>query len=260
MQNLRKYGEKPFGIAVIHGGPGAPGEMAPVARELSSISGILEPFQTSAIIDGQIEELKTILEENGDLPVTLIGFSWGAMLGFIFTAQYPSFVKKLILISSGAFEERYAADIMQTRLKRLSEDEKKEVFSSMDTLNNPTTGDRSTPFAHLGKVIAKADSYDPLPHQDEVIEYQYDINQSVWQQAEKLRSSGKLLESGRRITCPVVAIHGDYDPHPADGIREPLSRTVKDFRFVLLEKCGHYPWFERNARDRFYKILKMEIR
>jgi hypothetical protein len=36
MKNLRKYGKAPFSLAVIHGGPGAPGEMATVARELES--------------------------------------------------------------------------------------------------------------------------------------------------------------------------------------------------------------------------------
>ena len=35
MSNLRTYGEPPFGVAVIHGGPGAGGEMAPVARVLA---------------------------------------------------------------------------------------------------------------------------------------------------------------------------------------------------------------------------------
>ena len=33
MKNLRKYGKPPFNVAVIHGGPGVPGEMAPVARD-----------------------------------------------------------------------------------------------------------------------------------------------------------------------------------------------------------------------------------
>jgi hypothetical protein len=46
MKNLRKYGTSPFKLAVFHGGPGAPGEMAPVARELSSLGGILEPLHT----------------------------------------------------------------------------------------------------------------------------------------------------------------------------------------------------------------------
>lgn len=80
MKNLRIYGNKPFNIAVIHGGPGVPGEMAPIAQELSAVRGILEPLQTATSLKGQVQELQTVLKENGDLPVTLIGWSWGAML------------------------------------------------------------------------------------------------------------------------------------------------------------------------------------
>ncbi len=107
MINIRKYGNPPFSVAVIHGGPGAPGEMAPVARELSSRWGVLEPLQTQASIDGQIEELKTVLEQNANLPVTLIGWSWGSFLSYIFASKYPSYVKKLILVSSGPFDATY---------------------------------------------------------------------------------------------------------------------------------------------------------
>ena len=259
MKNLRKYGNKPFNVAVIHGGPGAPGEMAPVARELSSVSGVLEPLQTATTLEGQVQELKAVLEKNGDLPVTLIGFSWGAMLSFIFTARYPSFVRKLILIGSGAYEEKYAADITKTRLSRLSEEERGEALSLMETLNDPAIEDKNTPMARLGKLISRADSYDPLPHDSEILECRYDIYQSVWEQARELRSSGKLLELGKRIRCPVVAIHGDYDPHLSEGIKAPLSRILKDFRLILLEKCGHCPWIEKSARDRFYNILKKEL-
>ena len=80
MKNPRKYGESPFNIALIHGGPGAAGEMAPVARELASCWGVLEPLQTASYLKGQIGELENILKNNGDLPVILIGFSWGAWL------------------------------------------------------------------------------------------------------------------------------------------------------------------------------------
>ena len=84
MVNVRKYGGKPYRIAVVHGGPGAPGEMAPISRELSSSMGVLEPLQTATTIEGQVEELKIVLFENATLPITIIGFSWGAMLSFIF--------------------------------------------------------------------------------------------------------------------------------------------------------------------------------
>ena len=143
MKNLRAYGKAPFNVALIHGGPGAPGHMAPVARELSPHWGVLEPLQTATSLEGQIQELRAVLEKNGDLPVTLIGSSWGAMLSFIFSARYPAFVKKLILIGSAVYEERYAAKIWETRLSRLSEEESREAHSLMETLNDPAISEKN---------------------------------------------------------------------------------------------------------------------
>jgi hypothetical protein len=56
MKNLRKYGKSPYEVAVVHGGPGAPGEMAPVAKELSLLTGVLEPLQTADSLEGQVRE------------------------------------------------------------------------------------------------------------------------------------------------------------------------------------------------------------
>jgi pimeloyl-ACP methyl ester carboxylesterase len=260
MKNLRTYGKPPFSVAVIHGGPGAPGEMAPVARELASHRGVLEPLQTAASLEGQIQELKTVLEKNGDLPVTLIGFSWGAWLSFISAAHYPAFVKKLVLIGSGSFVEIYAARIKETRLNRLSEEERIEVKALIDVLNNPAAEDKKTAFARFGALFSKADAYDPIKYKPDVFDYQVDIFQSVWKDAAELRRSGKLLALGKHIKCPVIAIHGDTDPHPAEGVQKPLSAILKDFRFILLKNCGHMPWIERQARVEFYRILKKELR
>jgi pimeloyl-ACP methyl ester carboxylesterase len=258
VNNLRKYGHKPFNVAVIHGGPGAPGEMSPVARELSLDIGILEPLQTASSVEGQVEELKNVLEHYGNPPLILLGFSWGAWLSYILTAYHPLLVKKLILISSGPFEEKYAVKIMETRLSRLSAYEKKEALSLLSALNSNDINDNS--FARFGELMGKADSYDSLPQDSEVLESGPDVYQQVWGQASKLRSSGELLQLGERIPCPVVAIHGDYDPHPSEGVKDPLSRVIKDFRFILLKQCGHHPWLERNAKNTFYEILRREMK
>jgi pimeloyl-ACP methyl ester carboxylesterase len=259
MENLRKHGKPPFSVAVIHGGPGAPGEMAPVARELSGACGVLEPLQTKPMLQGQLRELRNVLQENGDPPIVLVGYSWGAMLSFIFAAQNPPLMKKLILVSSAVFEDKYAVDIMRTRLSRLSGEERTMVDSLWKVLDDPGAKDKSEIFAQLSELISKADSYDPLPHESEVIEYQYEIYQSVWKEAEELRRSGKLLELGKNIQCPVLAIHGGYDPHPAEGVEAPLTSVLNDFRFILLEKCGHRPWTERQAKERFFEILREEL-
>jgi len=259
MKNLRKFGKAPYSTAVVHGGPGAPGEMAPVARKLSFVRGVLEPLQTARTIEGQIDELEGVLKTVGNPPITLIGWSWGAWLSFLFTAHRPKLVKKLILVGSGPFEEKYASDIMKIRLNRLSEKEKKEVLSLTQALDDLSVIHKNKVLARFGKLISKADSYDPVSQESEVLECQYDIYQQIWKQARKLRKSTKLLEFGKAIQCPVLAIHGDYDPHPYEGVRQPLSLVLKDFRFVLLEQCGHKPWIERSAKDIFYKILKDEV-
>ncbi len=259
MKNLHKHGKAPYGIAVIHGGPGAGGEMSPVARMLCSKWGILEPIQTSASLKGQLEELKSVLEVNGALPVILIGFSWGAWLSFLLAAEYPFLVRKLILVGSGPFEEKYAAKINQIRLQRLSKKERKEIETLTEILNKACFTKNKAAFAGFGALFSKADAYDPIKDIPEVGTFNVDIFQSVWREAKELRRSGKLLSAGKHIKCPVVAIHGDYDPHPAEGVKKPLNAILKNFRFILLKNCGHKPWIERGAREEFFRILKDEL-
>jgi len=260
MVNLRTYGGGPFGVAVIHGGPGAAGQMASVARELARDGGVLEPLQTQASVDGQIEELKTVLEANADLPAILVGFSWGAWLSYLCAAHHPGLVKKLILVSSAPFEERCASGILQTRLSRLNADERREVQAMMEAMKDPNLADADALLAQFGRLFAKADACDPLTLDSDELQTSWSIHQSVWSEAAHLRSSGRLLDLGRRIDCPVVAVHGDEDPHPAAGVREPLAAVVKDFEFVLLRDCGHTPWIERRARDTFYRVVREQLR
>lgn len=244
---------------VIHGGPGAVGEMAPVARELKSNWGVLEPFQTEDSINGQVDELKTVLEENGDPPLILIGFSWGAWLSFIFASNYPAFVRKLILVGSGPFEEKYAVRIQKTRLERLTQKDRKEAECLISLLDDSAAEDKGKVFSRLGELFSRTDVYDPVTQKTEFVDFRVDIFQRVWKEAEKLRRSGKLLQLGESIKCPVVAIHGDYDPHPAEGVQKPLTYVLKDFRFILLKNCGHKPWIERQARGEFFRILREEL-
>jgi pimeloyl-ACP methyl ester carboxylesterase len=262
MDDLRIYGRPPYGVVVVHGGPGARGEMARVARELSKRWGVLEPLQTATSLLGQVGELKAALEKEGDLPATLIGFSWGAWLCFIFAASYPAMVKKLILVGSGPFEERYAAGISETRFSRLSLEERAEVESMVRILESSEkvgTEEKNAALARMGTLFSKVDAYNPIACEYEVYDCRADVFQGVWKEAAELRRTGKLLELGKKIEGPVVAIHGDYDPHPTAGVERPLSTVLRSFRFILLEKCGHAPWIERDAREKFYGILEEEL-
>ena len=259
MINPRKYGNGPFTLVTVHGGPGAPGEMAPVARELSGIKGVLEPLQTASSIDGQVKELLNILTKHATFPVCMIGHSWGAWLIYIFAVRHPSLVKKLILVGSASFEGSHANNVRETRMGRLTKDERHELESIELSLNRHGVKIKPEALTRFEHLICKADSFAPLAVTSEIVRFQPGLFQKVWAEAEVLRKSGALLKIGKQLQCPVIAIHGTFDPHPIEGVNGPLSKVIKDLRCIALERCGHYPWLEKYARDRFFEILYMEI-
>ncbi|MBN1967156.1 MAG: alpha/beta hydrolase [Anaerolineae bacterium] len=249
-----------YRVAVVHGGPGAPGSVAAVAQELGHDYGVLEPLQTADTIDGQAAELRATLIASANPPLTLIGWSWGAWLSLITAARFPALVRQVILVSSGPFRAEDAASIMPTRLSRLTDEERAEVDALLAALTAPDADVPAGALDRFGALLkAKTDSYDLLPDEPNDLPAQPDVHQRMWDEASTLRASGGLLAQVSRVQCPVLAIHGDHDPHPAAGVREPLAAVLGDFRFVLLERCGHYPWQERAARDVFFALVRQAI-
>jgi pimeloyl-ACP methyl ester carboxylesterase len=255
MSNFRTYGKSPFAVAVIHGGPGGAGEMAPVAQRLSSEQGILEPFQTAPTLEGQIEELRHVLATNAQIPVTLIGYSWGATLSYLVTARYPELVSRLILVSCGGFTPESGKKCQETRFHRMSPTLQTEVLSLFKQLQLPTEPEADQAFVQLGHLFSKLDAFAPLAYEQDEIEYNRNIFLQVSEDLAALRTSGTLLDHAKNIQCPVLAIHGDYDPHPAEDIQQPLSSCISIFKFELLKQCGHKPWIEQHAEQAFYRIL-----
>lgn len=262
VENHRTYGSPPYTVAVVHGGPGAAGEMAPVARELARERGVVEPLQAATSLEGQVEELRATVESFAAPRVVMLGYSWGAWLSYIFAARYPALIRKLLLVASGPFDERYVTQLRETRLSRLTDEDRAEWGAINAALGTPAATDADTLLARLGALAFMTDTYDPLVTGDEAAEATSPsgaVFQGVWPTAAAWRRDGTLLALGAHIQCPVVAFHGDYDPHPAEGVREPLSALLRDFRFVLLRHCGHTPWRERQARDAFFHAVRREL-
>ena len=257
MKGRPKQGKAP--VLILDGGPGVVGEATPLAKELSKTYSVFAPVLTSTSIEGQLEDLKLAVGGYGGLPAILIGWSWGAWLGFLFAAKYPSLVLKLILVGSGPFEQKYVRRIMTARERRLDNNEKIEMSLLLKALGNTAHRREDAVFLRLGELLDRADSHTPVAAKPAKISVWPEVYQGVWPQAEELRRSGKLLKLGKRISCPVVAIHGDYDPHPVEGVKDSLSKVIRNFGFVLLKNCGHKPWTERFAKDTFYGILNKEL-
>jgi pimeloyl-ACP methyl ester carboxylesterase len=257
--SINKHGDPPFRVVLVHGGPGAAGELTMLASELAEYTSILEPFQTKLTIEDLVTELDEQVSRHAELPVTLVGHSWGAWLCFLYATKYNEKVRKLILISSGPLDATYASDIINTRVKRLTDKDRKRLFNWIERLNEPDEDNKNDLFRQVGELIYRADSFDPIPGENPEINYNYNMYLKVWNEAQELRSSGALLSAMSGINCPVVAIHGDYDPHPAEGIRGPLTVGLKDFKFHLLRNCGHHPWEEKLSKDKFFSILAKHL-
>src|SRR5262249_3646614 len=124
-------------------------------------------------------------------------------------------------------------------------------------LADPQIQDKGALFSRYGHLFDKTENYDIEPEVKDRFETDPEIFKDVWAEAAAMRSSGQLLHQASLVKCPVLAIHGDYDPSPAEGVHEPLTRVLTaPFDFIVLRNCGHTPWLERRARDELYRILE----
>ena len=128
------------------------------------------------------------------------------------------------------------------------------------SLDDPDARGKDATMAELGALMSRADSYDALPADDgDDTACSWAVFDGAWREGERFRREGGLLEAARRVRCPVLAVHGDHDPHPHAGVAGPLSNVLDDFRLELLPRCGHTPWRERHAAEAFFRILELEI-
>lgn len=255
--SIRAYGAAPYSVAVIHGGPGAPGYMAPVARELAKSFGVIEPLQTRTSLEGQIQELHEQTRASGKGPFVLIGSSWGAVLALLTTAEHPELARKLILVGSAVFDAESSAKTKARRRERTSHETLAEIALLEKEL--ASSSEKDLLFARIADLELDPDVYAPLTRDLELLETQLELNQSVWHDFKKLRDTqGALGQALSRIHCEVVLVHGDYDPHGIEGIHPFLKSVIPQTRLEWLERCGHYPWIEKFAREEFFAILRRE--
>jgi pimeloyl-ACP methyl ester carboxylesterase len=259
VRNPRLHGDYPFQCVLVHGGPGAPGELEPLGQRLASRMGVIESFQTEWTIPSLIDELQENIALFGNQPILSIGHSWGAWLSLLHAAKYPKSIRKLVLVGAAPFHQNAHEIIKVNRINRLSLDEQEEILRLRAALNGPENELTEPFFKRYVEILRKVDHYDPIHMKNPVLEIQFAMNKTIWKQASAWRDSGKLLHEIKKISCPVVAIHGDYDAHPFQSVEEVLSKLVKEFQFYLIPQCGHVPWNEKKAIDDFYKILLKEL-
>ena len=265
----RTWGDPVTGapVVLLHGGPGAPGTMAPVARELAARGFFaIEPFERRsgerepATVAGHVSDLAELLEGlpagpagpggPGELPA-LVGSSWGAMLGLAFAATHPDRVRSLALVGCGTFDaatrglyrrraERAVGPELARRLGRLERE----------------LGDPDARLAEAGRLLLGAYSFDLLPVDPELERCDARGHGESWEDMLRLQREETYPQAFAAIRAPVLMLHGDRDPHPGRATYEVLRPHLGGrIRFRELADCGHCPWLERRAAGGFYRVL-----
>ncbi len=247
---VRLYGSAPYEAVLVHGGPGAIGELHGFAHKLSAMAqcGIVEALQSKYSVNGLIEELRGQIEENCCGRATLVGHSWGAWLAALLAAKYPFLVRRVVLIGCAPLKDEYVSEISERRLKRLDKEDAAAFQRLLDCM--ATDSD----LARMPAVLERADNY-CLEDAFGARETDGEMYRRVWDEASAMRSSGELLALLSGIKCEICVIHGRFDPHPVRGVILPFSEVGVSVKAYVLDKCGHSPFLEKYSKDEFYRIL-----
>lgn len=262
MITVRSYGGGSPPVVLLHGGPGAPGHLAPLARELGQSFQVLEALQRrSGALPLTVAQHVADLAEVAPERALYIGSSWGAMLGLSFAAAHPRQVKGLLLIGCGSYDQQSRESYLRSMETRLAEVDVEHFESLRSRLNGSSDRDeQDLLFTQLGEMASKAQAYDPLPGDslDESCDYHGYLE--TWNDVLRLQAEGIEPAAFRAIEAPVLMLHGADDPHPGPSTFETLRSYLPQIEYLEFEHCGHLPWLERQARNHFLHELRRRLR
>ncbi len=260
---IRRHSEGSPTVIVLHGGPGAAGSAWGLARGLADSSqlGVLEPFQRRSggaplTVDRHVQDLRDLIE--GECPQerpTIVGHSWGAMLALAFGAAHPEHARRLVLVGCGSFDRAARAELLRVIDRRMSA----AIHAGLAALQ--LCADPDEALVASGALIQHLTTWDPLPPEPDAPPVQGDRrgHHESWDDMVRWQDEGRYPARFAAIRCPVLMIHGRYDPHPGPLIRDSLLPWLPQLDYRELGGCGHEPWRERRARGPFFDLLVGEI-
>jgi len=253
---LDRHGDSGPWVIVLHGGPGAPGSAAGLARGLAAGFRVLEPWQRGSADGGQltvaqhVDDLLALAaaECPGERPA-LVGHSWGAMLALAAAAAAPEAFGALALVGCGTFDETARTQYTFALERRGG----KGFLAALAAL------DRSAMDPDL-RLLAKAEHFDAAFGVDLLPETSHAVldaraNAETWADMLRCQAEGVYPAAFAAIRGPVLMLHGAEDPHPGRMIRDSLLPFLPQLEYREFARCGHYPWRERAARTEFLALL-----
>ncbi len=241
---VTELGDGPSVTLMLHGGPAAghdylrPGFDAlaePGVRRLFYYDqrgcgrSTLEPGVPLPGWQTHVADIEAIREQLGLPKLTLVGYSWGALLALLYAIEHRDRVGKLALVSPAPAAARERAE-SAARLKAMSE--RPSVAALRATLD---TTDRRNRFAlAVAGYFAKPELAVGLTP----FVVKQSAEAAVWQSL----GDYDLRPSLRGLGVPALVVHGAEDPIPLATAR--ATANALDAPLVAIDNCGHVPYVE----------------
>jgi len=253
-------------VVVLHGGPGFDHNSVFQFSELAdkfqvifydqrasgNSSGELDP--ASITINNFVEDLEGLRSQLKLGKINLIGFSWGATLAMYYSIKYPGNLKSLIIVGTGGANKEYFNEYfinLQSRStendrKALGEIEKLESFKKQETeIIQKYWRIIMKPFFMDTSMVNEVD----LTFGKNTVKNQAGIGKFLMEDLGDFDIHNELSV----INCPVLIIHGTYDPFPAEGAYK-VHGQLKSSKLVIMEDAGHFIFID--AHDRFFNLVR----
>jgi proline iminopeptidase len=251
---VTELGDGPEVTLMLHGGPaaghdylrpGLDGLAEPGIRRLFYYDqrgcgrSPLPPGEAPPGWQAHVADLEAIRVELGIPKLSIVGYSWGALLAMLYAIDHREHVGKLALVSPAPAAARERPETA-ARLKAMGE--RPEVAALRQTLD---TSDRRNRFALAvaGYFARPALAVGLTPF---VVKQSAEA--AVWQSL----GDYDLRPSLRGLEIPALVVHGAEDPIPLATAR--ATAAALDADFVAIPDCGHVPYVE--APDELLPLLR----
>jgi proline iminopeptidase len=255
-----RYGEpRAPKLLLLHGGPGADHcYMLPQLLHLGEKYDLLmydqrgggrskSDARVPVTWHTHVEDLGAVVTEFGLEPLSVVGYSWGAMLALLYTIEQrknPHLVPpaRLALISpaplTSEYRRQFEAEFVRRQQQPEIEKMRAELARSGLRERDPAAyRQRAFELGVAGYFADPRKARDLTPFR--VVGR---VQQSVWESLGKFDLTGDL----EGIRLPSIIIHGRDDPIPLASSVE-ASRALGT-KLVVLDDCGHVPYVEQPQR------------
>lgn len=240
-------------VVLLHGGPGCPDYLAPVARLLAPTHQVISFDQRGTgrslalgkryDLDAYLEDLDGVLDAFDLEAVHLFGHGWGGLLAQLYAARHPERVTALFLCSPALGAARYWRRSQRDWLRAVRRRSGWSVAMRARLGGLPGGLDDALARRMVADVFREAVTEPqpaPLPDTAWLMGVS---SEAMRETSRELTMSGDTLPSPWEPPFPVVVVYGERDVYPPAS-RKIVRRRLPAARFVIMDGAGHLPWLQ----------------